>query len=240
MGLMVGHDRAMRNSSHRAEDRSETHALSYNERWTLMVSSILKDATAGRAIVQPWTVALYHRALAEGWLEESTAFELLDGFIVRKDRAKAGEDLVTIGDRHRLAVQRLVKLAPRFEPLGCTLQVQQPVQLPPTNEPEPDGSVIRGTDDHYRDGPPGSADVTCVVEVSDSSLDRDLGLKLRLYAGAGIEQYVVVDLVHDIVLDHRRPRGDGYDHVATLRAGDVVELRTSTDAVAVPVDRLLP
>jgi Uma2 family endonuclease len=205
-----------------------------------MASSILEDATAGRAIIQPWTVELYHRALAEGWLEESTAFELLDGFIVRKDRAKAGEDLVTVGDRHRLAVQRLVKLAPRFDPLGCTLQGQQPIQLPPTNEPEPDGSVIRGSDDDYRDGPPGSADLTCVVEVSDSSLDRDLGLKLRLYASAGIEQYVVVDLVHDVVLDHRRPRGDGYERVATLRAGDIVEIRATGDVVSVPVARLLP
>jgi len=108
-----------------------------------MTSSILRDATAGRAIIQPWTVDLYHRALAEGWLEESTAFELLDGFIVRKDRAKAGEDVATIGDRHRLAVQRLVKLAPNVEPLGCTLQVQQPIPLPPTNEPEPDASCSR-------------------------------------------------------------------------------------------------
>lgn len=205
-----------------------------------MTSSILQDATAGRAIILPWTVDLYHRAVTQGWLEESTAFELLDGFIVRKDRARAGEDLLTIGDRHRLAVQRLVKLAPLFEPLGCTLQVQQPIQLPPANEPEPDGSVIRGTDDDYRDGPPGAVGVTCVIEVSDSSLARDLGLKLRTYARAGIEQYVVVDLVHDVVLDHCRPLGDGYEEVAALRSGQTVQLRAATQAVSVPVDRLLP
>ena len=205
-----------------------------------MTSSILQDATAGRAIIQPWTVDLYHRAIAEGWLEESTAFELLDGFVVRKDRAKAGEDLVTIGDRHRLAVQRLVKLAAHFEPLGCTLQVQQPIQLPPTNEPEPDASSVRGADDDYRDGPPGAADVTCVIEVADSSLDRDLGVKLHMYARAGIQQYVVVDLVHDVVLDHRQPRGDAYEDVATLRPGDTVQLRGVSQHLAVPIDRLLP
>lgn len=202
--------------------------------------SILQDATEGRAIVHPWTVDLYHRAIAEGWLEEGTAFELLDGFIVRKDRATAGEDLVTIGDRHRLAVQRLVKLAARFEPLGHTLQVQQPVQLPPTNEPEPDGSVIRGSDDDYRDGPPGAASVTCVIEVADNSLARDLGVKLQMYARAGIEQYVVVDLVHDVVLDHRRPSGDEYQELASLRASDDVELRAGEHAVSVPVSHLLP
>ena len=202
--------------------------------------SILQDAAEGRAIVQPWTVDLYHRAIAEGWLEESAAFELLDGFIVRKDRAKAGEDLVTVGDRHRLAVQRLVKLAPRFEPLGHTLQVQQPIQLPPTNEPEPDGSVIRGTDDDYRNGPPGAASVTCVVEVADNSLSRDVGVKLHMYARAGIGQYVVIDLVHDVVLDHRKPAGDGYQQVASLRAGDAVELRAGEHGVSVPATYLLP
>ena len=203
-------------------------------------TSILQDATEGRAIVHPLTVDLYRRAIDEGWLEESTAFELLDGFIVRKDRAKAGEDLVTIGDRHRLAVQRLVKLATRFEPLGHTLQVQQPIQLPPTSEPEPDGSVIRGIDDDYRDGPPGAASVTCVIEVADNSVARDLGVKLHMYARAGIGQYVVVDLAHDVVLDHRNPSGDQYQQVASLRGGDSVELRAGEQAVSVPVSHFLP
>jgi Uma2 family endonuclease len=204
------------------------------------MTSILQDAAAGRAIIQPWTVDLYHHAIEQGWLEESIAFELLDGFIVRKDRAKAGENPVTIGDRHRLTVQRLVKLA-LFEPLGCTLQIQQPIQLPPQNEPEPDGSIIRGTDEDYRDGPPCAADVQCVIEVSDNSLARDLGVKLRSYARAGIEQYVVIDLVHNLVVDHRRPLGDGYEHVTPLQTGQTVRLSTiSAQAVPVLVDRLLP
>jgi Uma2 family endonuclease len=202
--------------------------------------SILQDAADGRAIVHPWTVDLYHRAIAEGWLEESAVYELLDGLIVRKDRAKTGEDLLTIGDRHRLAVQRLVKLAPRFEPLGYTLQVQQPIQLPPTNEPEPDGSVIQGIDDDYRNGPPGAANVTCVIEVADNSLPRDLGVKLQMYARAGIGQYVVVDLVHDVVLDHRKPSGDRYLEMASLRAGDDVELHAGERGVRLPVSHLLP
>jgi hypothetical protein len=206
-----------------------------------MTSSILQDAAAGRAILQPWTVDLYHRAMAEGWLVETSAFELLEGFIVRKDRAKAGEDPVTIGDRHRLAVQRLVKLALLSEPLGCTLQIQQPVQLPPENEPEPDASVMRGSDDDYRDGPPGAADVTCVIEVADNSLPRDLGIKLRAYARAGIPQYVVVDLLHDVVVDHRGPEGDRYARVTSLRAGETVHLSApGGQGVSVAVDRLLP
>jgi Uma2 family endonuclease len=79
-----------------------------------------------------------------------------------------------------------------------------------------------------------------VIEVADSSLDRDLGVKLRMYARAGIPQYVVVDLVHDVVLDHRVPREDAYEDVATLRPGETVQLRGVSQHLAVPVDRLLP
>lgn len=81
----------------------------------------------------------------------------------------------------------------------------------------------------------------CVVEVSDNSLARDLGVKLREYARAGIEQYVVIDLVHGLVVDHRRPRGDGYEDVTPLRSGQTVQLSTANpQAVPVLVDRLLP
>ena len=59
-----------------------------------------------------------------------------------------------------------------------------------------------------------------------------------LYAGIG--QYVVVDLVHDMVLDHRKPSGDEYQEVASLRAGDGVELGAGDHGVSVPVSHLLP
>ena len=103
-----------------------------------------------------------------------------------------------------------------------------------------DGSVIRGIDDDYRNGPPRAVSVTCVIEVADNSLPRDLGVKLHMYARAGIGQYFVVGLVNDVVLDHRRPSGDRYQEVASLRAGDAVELRAGDHGVPVPVSHLLP
>lgn len=101
--------------------------------------------------------------------------------------------------------------------------------------------MIRGSDDDYRDSPPGAADVTCVIEVADNSLPRDLGVKLRAYARAGIEQFVVIDLVHDLAIDHRGPRGDSYEDVRSLRAGETLQLGAAgTQSVPVSVDRLLP
>ncbi len=76
------------------------------------MTTILQEAAAGRATLVPWTVEQYHRAIAAGLVPEDPSLELLDGFIVHKDRAKAGDDPMTIGDRHRIAVLRLPPAAP--------------------------------------------------------------------------------------------------------------------------------
>lgn len=204
------------------------------------MTTILQEAAAGRATIVAWTVEQYHRAIQGGVLPDDTAVELLDGFIVRKDRAKAGEGRMTIGDRHRVAVVRLAHLAPLFEPLGCFLQSQQPVSLPPAHEPEPDGAVVRGRIDDYLDSPPQAADVLCVIEVADSSLSLDLGPKLRAYAGAGIRQYVLVDLVEDCVRVHEDPSGTAYSTVTQFARGEKVQIHAGQGHVPMAVDRLLP
>jgi hypothetical protein len=204
------------------------------------MTTILQEAAAGRATIVPWTIEQYHRALENGVLPEDTAVELLDGVLVHKDRAKAGDDPMTTGDRHRVAVVRLSHVAPLFESHACFLQTQQPISLPPINEPEPDGTLIRGGIDDYLDHPPGAEDVCCVIEVADSSLSVDLGPKLRAYATAAIPQYIVADLVNDRVLVHEDPAGDSYRHVTTLRRGETMQILTATVRVPTVVDQLLP
>ena len=55
--------------------------------------------------------------------------------------------------------------------------------------------------------------VALLIEVSDTTLDTDLGRKADLYAQAGVPEYWVVDLNENRVLCHANPRsGDGgYD-----------------------------
>ncbi len=204
------------------------------------MTTILQEAVAGRARLVPWAVDQYHRAIESGLLAEDPAVELIDGFVVRKDRAKAGEDPITIGDRHRIAVVRLAHAAHSFQPLGCFLQTQQPVSLPPSSEPEPDGAVVRGRIDDYLDRPPQAADVLCVIEVADSSLALDMGPKLRAYARAGIPQDIVADLVNDRVLIHERPAGESYARVTTMARGEIAPIQAGSGHVPMPADRLLP
>ena len=204
------------------------------------MTTILQEAAAGRATIVPWTVERYHRAIETGSVPEDTSVELIDGLIVHKDRATAGEDPRTIGDRHRIAVLRLAQCAPAFERLGCFLQTQQPISLPPTSEPEPDGAVVRGGIDDYLDRPPGAADVLCVIEVADSSLSLDVGPKLAAYAAGRIPQYIVADLVNQRVLVHEEPAGSSYLRVTSCVRGETVQVSAGSGLVPIAVDRLLP
>src|SRR5688500_19481550 len=77
--------------------------------------SILRDAAEGRAVLRLWTVDDYHTAIRTGVLEEDPTYELPDGLIVRKERSAAGEDPMTVGDRHRISVGRLARLTSDFE-----------------------------------------------------------------------------------------------------------------------------
>jgi Uma2 family endonuclease len=204
------------------------------------MTSILQAAAAGHASIVPWTVERYRQAIETGVLPDDPAVELIDGFIVRKDRATIGEDPMTIGDRHRTAVLRLAQLAPAFEALRCFLQTQQPVSLPPLNEPEPDAAVVRGTIDDYVDHPPHAEDVLSVIEAADSSLPIDLGPKLAAYAAARIPQYIVADLVNDRVLVHEGPEGTAYGRITELQRGEIVQIPAAHGHVPILVSRLLP
>lgn len=51
--------------------------------------------------------------------------------------------------------------------------------------------------------------VALLIEVSDTTLETDLGRKADLYAAAGVPEYWVVDVNESRVLMHASPRADG-------------------------------
>ena len=216
-----------------------------------MAGSELKDAPAAapselmdeRTRVLALSVEQYHRMIEEAILPESEPYELLAGQIIRKDRSARGEDPITVGQEHMWVVKALAELGPRLKPFGCHMHSQQPVALPPFDEPEPDGAIIRGTLDDYRHRKPGPNDILCVIEVADASLRRDRTTKLGIYARAGIESYLIINLPERVVESYTRPTTDGgrYERCETLGAEQSVKLSTAGDApLSVPIHALLP
>src|SRR6185436_3619047 len=136
------------------------------------------------------TVDQVHAMIKAGIVHEGAPIELIDGQLVHKDRSVSGEDPMSIGKEHRLAVSLLGRLDADLAQRGYHMQTQNPLTLSPYDEPEPDGVILRGEPRTYTDRVVGAADAVSVIEVADSSLAYDRKTKLALYARAGIAQYI--------------------------------------------------
>jgi Uma2 family endonuclease len=189
------------------------------------------------------TLDQYVRMIEQGILPEGEPIELLDGFLVRKDRSKAGEDPMTVGVEHMWAVKNLDRVLAEAKRLGCHVALQQPIALPPDGAPEPDGAVVRGSMDDYRARYPSAPDVPCVIEVADSSVHHDRVTKKRVYAKGGIAQYVIINLVDRQVEVFEEPAAaeERYARETVIKPGDTVRFSTGAGrAIEVEVTRLLP
>jgi Uma2 family endonuclease len=120
-----------------------------------------------------------------GVLTDDDPVELLEGILVFKMPKKPA---------HRLALRKISKAIEKLLPEGWFIQLQEPITLS-DGEPEPDASIVRGADEDFAARHPGPNDVALVIEVADTTLARDRGIKLRSYANAGIQMYWIVDLV---------------------------------------------
>ncbi len=147
-------------------------------------------ADLGRAAVptEPvWrlTVAQYHTMIRLGILTDEDPVELLEGWLVYK---------MPKNPPHRIATQLTRTALESVMPVDWYVDAQEPITLE-TSEPEPDVVVVRGTTRDYLERHPGAGDVALVIEVADSTLERDRTAKLRLYARAGIPVYWIINLV---------------------------------------------
>jgi Uma2 family endonuclease len=207
-----------------------------------MAPEVFEEISADPRLLYRHSVEQYHRMIAAGLVEEGAPYELLDGQVIRKLRNRQGEDSMTVGDEHVYVVMKLTEIGRRLSSHGCHLRAQQPVALPPFDEPEPDAAIVRGTIKDYRDHKPGPAEILCVIEVADASLRRDRTTKQRIYADAGIEEFLIVNLPDRVIEVYTEPhKGKGrYGQLATLTGKQKFSLPTgTTKRVVVSVSQIL-
>lgn len=189
------------------------------------------------------TVGKYHQMIERGILPEGEPFELLNGVVVRKDRSASGENPMTVGHEHIYSVTVLQELTELLKRRDCHVRIQQPISIPPINEPEPDAAIVRGTKDDYAERLPTYKDTLCVVEVADASLYRDRMAKLQIYAKGGVAVYFIVNLKDRVVEMYTEPVGRKAQYGST-RVFSIMEkiiLPTAKGkGLAVPVRQLLP
>ena len=174
-----------------------------------------------------FTVHDYHRMGEAGILHEDDRVELIDGELV---------EMTAIGTRHFSCVNRLNRLLVMNVGDEAIVSVQNPVRLNEYNEPQPDLAVIRPRD--YRESLPEPDDVLLLIEVSDTTLAYDRGVKLPLYVRAGIREVWIVDLPGETIERYTAPSANGYRRVEQMRRGQTLE-STSLPGLAPSVDEVL-
>ncbi len=178
------------------------------------------------------TVDEYERLDAAGVMEDPRRIELIDGYLVVKKK-KTPE--------HCYSTNRALKALRSQLPDGWTCWQYDPVRIPPYDEPEPDVSIVRGSDADYMHRHPTADDVSMVVEVSDLSLSRDRGPKLSAYARGKIPVYWIVNLVDRRVEVYSRPSKGGYKLRKDFLPGQQVPVRISGQSLPpIAVDDILP
>jgi Uma2 family endonuclease len=177
------------------------------------------------------TVDEYDRIVAAGVLDD-VQVELINGLLVEK-MPKSPEHEWTTRKVHKTLESRV--------PPGWTAQEEAPVRIPAYDEPEPDVSVAQGSDDDYKHRHAGPADVALLVEVSDSSLPLDHGLKMLAYAKDRIPVYWIVNLVDRQVEVYSRPSRRGYRSRRDFKPGQQLPVEIGgRKLVPIPVDDILP
>jgi Uma2 family endonuclease len=130
----------------------------------------------------------------QGILPEDATIELLNGVLVYRDRFDLKGSEIVEGARHKYVVAALGDLNAVINSQNRHLRTQSTLVCSESHAPIPDCMVLRACRTDYRDRLPQAADALCVVEVADSSYERDAGEKLVAYRAAGIEQYVIINL----------------------------------------------
>ncbi len=143
------------------------------------------------------SVEQYHEMIRAGILTTDDPVELLEGWLVVK---------MPKNPPHILATNLMRDALAQLLPKGWHINTQDPVTTE-SSEPEPDVAVIQGTRRQYSERHAGPQDLALVVEVSDSTLGRDRGLKKRVYAETKIIIYWIVNLVDNQIEVYTDPTG---------------------------------
>ena len=155
----------------------------------------------------------YEMMIATGVLTKYDRIELIEGDML---------DMAPIGLKHGAITSRLHEFFVLAVARSATIVSGGPIKLGDFSEPEPDLMLLKRRADFYSGRRPEAPDVLLLIEVSDSSLAYDQGVKLNLYARYGVSEYWVVDVEGRRIVTYREPTANGYVIQAEFAAADKV------------------
>ena len=157
-----------------------------------------------------WTVKDYHQIIESGVLSGKSV-ELLEGEIVTMSPEKPihSSRIDTVADYLRDVLRGKAKV-----------REAHPVTLD-NSEPEPDIAIVCFDTDNYANRHPYPQDIYWLIEVSSSTLIKDLEEKPITYARNGIPEYWVIDLSNHKLWIFTQPKPTGYLKKREITLGEI-------------------
>ena len=177
-----------------------------------------------------YSVDAYFDLVRQGVLDERDRVELLDGVIVAEP---------PMDPLHATGISMVAEALRSAVGTRALIRIQSPFIAGRHSAPEPDVAIVSGRAADYLDHHPSEA--LLVVEVSQSSLKQDRLSISRIYAGAQVPEYWIVNLRYDCIEIFRAPDAARlvYGARAIGQHGDHLRL-VALPEVSVAVDDLLP
>ena len=154
------------------------------------------------------SVDQFHKMAEAGIFQSNERVELVEGEMIQ---------MPPIGPAHASLVNEVgTLLARRVSDDRAIVSYQNPIALPPKNEPQPDIALLKPLAHRYKNILPSASDVLLVIEVADTSLSYDRDVKIPIYAANGIAEAWLIDIQAESLTVFRKPLRDSYSQVLTL------------------------
>lgn len=147
------------------------------------------------------TSEAYHLMMDAGILTEDDRVELLNGEIIEKGPIKSPH----IGTVNWLDHHLKAMLAGK-----AIISIQNPIDLGEFSEPEPDLVICQMDEHYYRTRKITPEDIYLLIEVADTTLEKDREVKLPIYASSNIAEYWIINLQDQQVEIYTQPAKNLY------------------------------
>jgi len=163
-----------------------------------------------------FTIEEYYK-MGEAGIFENERVELINGIIYY---------MSPIGSPHRGCVahiyeELLLQFRGKF-----TIAAQDPIRCSDNSEPEPDIAVLDFRKDRYKTQHPNPENVHLLIEVADTTLERDRTLKMNFYAQEGIPEYWIANIPEKQIEIFRHPKNNDYQEKIIVKKGESTTCET--------------
>ncbi len=168
-----------------------------------------------------FTIHDYHRLIELGFLCEGDRVELIRGELF---------EMAAHGTPHTYATTHFCRYLDRLIGDEVSIRGQVPITLPSDSEPEPDVVIARLEETDYLSHHPYPEDILLIIEVADSTLEKDRTIKLSVYAEANIPHYWIANVKINQLECHSQP----YQEQSGTFAYQTRQIVLSSQTVEIP------